>query len=104
MPECDGNYSPGCHRCNASSWLRWYKRFAPQNARGAIGDTLGVRGLIVGTGGAGLERQEGSSRLSRVLNASIHDIVMTFHSGSYGWQFTKRRKNIRRLSGRPLPW
>jgi len=89
MPECDGNDPTAYSRYNLGGRLRRYKGFAPQNASGAIGNTLGVREFIVGTGGAGLERQEGSSRLARVLNATIHDIVMTLHSGSCGWQFAK---------------
>jgi hypothetical protein len=82
IPGCDGNDATAYSRRNLGGRLHRYKRFAPQNASGAIGNTLGVREFIVGTSGAGLERQEGSSESSRVPNVTIHEIVMKLQSGA----------------------
>jgi hypothetical protein len=45
-----------------------------------------IRELIIGTGGAGLERRKGSN--TQLLTAMTRDIVMTLHSRSRDWQFT----------------
>jgi hypothetical protein len=89
MPECDGNDPAAYSRRNLGGRLRRYKRSAPQNASGTIDNTLGVRELIVGTSGADLERQEGNSELSRVLNATIHDAVMRLQDEATAGNSTK---------------
>jgi hypothetical protein len=58
MPDCDSDDPAAYSRRSLGGRLHRYKRFAPRNASGAIGTTLGVHDFTVGTSGAGLERQE----------------------------------------------
>ena len=67
---------------------RWYERFAPQNASGAIDNAHGVREFIVGTGGAGLDTPGTEVPTSQVLNNTTHGVIrITLHNGSYDWKF-----------------
>jgi peptidoglycan/xylan/chitin deacetylase (PgdA/CDA1 family) len=66
----------------------WYERFAPVNASGVSDPTYGIRGFVVGTGGAPLDTPATPLPTSQVVNDTTHGIIkLTLHAGSYDWSF-----------------
>jgi hypothetical protein len=64
-----------------------YERFAPQDANGNAAP-LGVRELIVGTGGANLVAIDTVQPNSEVRSATTIGVLrLTLHPSSYEWQF-----------------
>jgi acid phosphatase type 7 len=65
-----------------------YERFAPQDARGALDGTYGVRQFVAGTGGKELYSFTSIQPNSRVRDQSSYGVlVLTLHSDSYDWRF-----------------
>ncbi len=72
-----------------NSHMRDYERFAPQTPAGAADPTNGIREIIVGTGGEGLD---GANTLitanSEVRISGVYGVLkLTLYDGSYSWQF-----------------
>jgi peptidoglycan/xylan/chitin deacetylase (PgdA/CDA1 family) len=66
----------------------WYERFTPMDGAGNPDPNLGIREIIAGTGGAGLDTPATQLATSVVLNNTTHGVLqMTLHAGSYGWRF-----------------
>ncbi len=64
-----------------------YERFAPQNSSGAA-DPAGLREIVVGTGGEGLEVLGARAANSVVVNAvTLGVLKLTLHPTSYDWDF-----------------
>jgi hypothetical protein len=66
-----------------------YERFALQNPNGVADPGRGIRGFVVGTGGAGLASfGSGVAPNSEVRNSSTWGVLkLTLHPSSYDWQF-----------------
>src|SRR5205085_3402550 len=69
--------------------MRDYERFAPQTPAGAADPVNGIREIIVGTGGEGLDNANtliipnSEARISGVYGV----LQLTLYDGSYAWQF-----------------
>jgi hypothetical protein len=64
-----------------------YERFARQNSSGTA-DAMGIREIVVGTGGAGLYSFSTTQPNSEVRNATTHGVLkLTLHPASYDWDF-----------------
>jgi hypothetical protein len=69
--------------------MRDYERFAPQTTAGAADPVNGIREIIVGTGGEGLDNPNtliipnSEARISGVYGV----LQLTLYDGSYAWQF-----------------
>ena len=69
--------------------MRDYERFAPQTPAGAADPLNGIREIIVGTGGEGLDSPNtliipnSEARISGVYGV----LKLTLYDGSYAWQF-----------------
>ena len=70
--------------------IRQYERFAPQNV-GGTADPNGIREIIVGTGGEGLDATPtptGMAANSEKLIAGEYGVLkLTLGDGTYSWQF-----------------
>ena len=65
-----------------------YERFAPLDPTGAVDQIRGVRQLIVGTGGVGLNSFGATHPGSEVRNNGTHGIVkLLLHPWGYAWEF-----------------
>jgi len=69
--------------------MRDYERFAPQAPTGVADAVTGIREIIVGTGGEGLD---GANTLitanSEVRISGVYGVLqLTLADGSYSWQF-----------------
>ena len=65
-----------------------YERFAPQNGSGGLDQAIGVRELVVGTGGRSVYGAGTPIANSEVLNNSTFGALkLTLHANSYDWQF-----------------
>jgi len=66
-----------------------YERFAPQTAAGAADPVNGIREIIVGTGGGGLDLPNTLIiPNSEVLISQVYGVLkLTLADGAYGWQF-----------------
>ena len=66
-----------------------YERFAPQTPLGAADPTNGIREIIVGTGGGGLDAANGNiTANSEVQISGVYGVLkLTLGDGSYSWQF-----------------
>ena len=66
-----------------------YERFAPQTPLGAADPTNGIREIIVGTGGGGLDGANGNiTANSEVQISGVYGVLqLTLGNGSYSWQF-----------------
>jgi PKD repeat protein len=66
-----------------------YERFAPQTPLGAADPTNGIREIIVGTGGGGLDAPNGQiTANSEVQISGVYGVLtLTLGDGSYSWQF-----------------
>ena len=66
-----------------------YERFAPQTSAGVADPANGIREIIVGTGGSGLDSPNtliipnSEVRISKVYGA----LRLTLGDGTYAWQF-----------------
>jgi len=70
-----------------SGHKHFYERFAPLNANGQP-LTVGMREIIIGTGGEDHAGTPAKITGSQVLNAKTFGIAkLTLHPGSYNWQF-----------------
>ncbi|MEP6527389.1 MAG: chitobiase/beta-hexosaminidase C-terminal domain-containing protein, partial [Nocardioidaceae bacterium] len=66
----------------------WYERFTPMDASGNPDPSYGMREIIAGTGGAGLDTPSTQLATSVALNNTTHGVLrMTLHAGSYDWAF-----------------
>src|SRR5207249_357851 len=69
--------------------MRDYERFAPQTPAGAADPVNGIREILVGTGGEGLDAANtliipnSEARISGVYGV----LKLTLYDGSYAWQF-----------------
>src|SRR4029077_19874754 len=66
-----------------------YERFAPQTPLGAADPTNGIREIIVGTGGGGLDSPNGQiTANSEAQISGVYGVLkLTLGDGSYSWQF-----------------
>jgi PKD repeat protein len=66
-----------------------YERFAPQTPAGAADPTNGIREIIVGTGGGGLDAPNGNvTANSEVQISGVYGVLkLTLGDGSYSWEF-----------------
>jgi PKD repeat protein len=66
-----------------------YERFAPQTPTGAADPTNGIREIIVGTGGGGLDAPNGQiTANSEAQISGVYGVLkLTLGDGSYSWQF-----------------
>lgn len=65
-----------------------YERFAPQDPRGVADDARGIRGFVVGTGGASLYEFQDIQPNSEVRNNKAHGVLkLTLHPSGYDWEF-----------------
>ncbi len=65
-----------------------YERFAPQNASGALDQSLGIREFIVGTGGSDHTSIATIAANSELRNTATFGVLkLTLHATSYDWQF-----------------
>jgi hypothetical protein len=65
-----------------------YERFAPQNPKGQLDNTRGIRQFVVGTGGAFFTAFGTRAPNSQVRNNSTYGVLMlTLHPTSYDWRF-----------------
>ncbi|PYO79111.1 MAG: alkaline phosphatase [Gemmatimonadetes bacterium] len=66
-----------------------YERFAPQTPDGAADPTNGIREIIVGTGGGGLDAPNTLiTANSEVQISGVYGVLkLTLGDGSYSWQF-----------------
>ena len=69
--------------------MRDYERFAPQTPAGAADPTNGIREIIVGTGGEGLDSPNTLiTANSEVRISGVYGVLqLTLYDGSYSWQF-----------------
>src|SRR5204862_3232100 len=69
--------------------MRDYERFAPQTAAGAADPTNGIREIIVGTGGEGLDSPNTLITANSEMRISgVYGVLkLTLYDGSYSWQF-----------------
>lgn len=107
-------YSSGLHGSDARTQALWevlyrhgvsvvlgghdhhYERFAPMNDRGERDDARGIRGFVVGTGGARLYELKDARPLSVVRdNAHWGILQLTLHGESYDWAFLPVAGGIR---------
>jgi 3',5'-cyclic AMP phosphodiesterase CpdA len=64
-----------------------YERFAPQD-EGGKATPLGMRQIVVGTGGGGVYQFEASAANSEVRGNSAYGVIkLTLKAGSYDWEF-----------------
>jgi PKD repeat protein len=69
--------------------MRDYERFAPQTPDGAADSARGIREIIIGTGGEGLD-EPNTNRIgnSEVNISQVYGVLrLTLAAGSYGWKF-----------------
>jgi hypothetical protein len=65
-----------------------YERFAPQTPDGLVDLARGIRGFVVGTGGAGLYALEHPAANSEVRNNTTRGVLkLTLYSDRYDWTF-----------------
>jgi acid phosphatase type 7 len=65
-----------------------YERFAPQDPKGKLDRSRGIRQFVVGTGGAFFTPFGSRLPNSEVRNGSTYGILkLTLHPASYDWQF-----------------
>ena len=69
--------------------MRDYERFAPQTPTGAADSVNGIREIIVGTGGEGLDSPNTLIiPNSQVRISGVYGVLkLTLYDGSYSWQF-----------------
>ncbi|HEV8399056.1 MAG TPA: Ig-like domain-containing protein, partial [Gemmatimonadales bacterium] len=67
---------------------RLYERFAPQTPD-EVADPQGLRQFTVGTGGQGVDKFAGGSRVNSVVRAdNLYGVLkLTLADGTYGWDF-----------------
>ena len=72
-----------------------YERFAPQTPLGAADPTNGIREIVVGTGGAGLDGANGNIIAnSEVQISGVFGVLkVTLAEGSYSWEFVPVGQN-----------
>jgi hypothetical protein len=78
-----------------------YERFAPQDDKGALDTTYGVREILVGTGGY-FHYALGAARKpnSQVFNSDTYGVLqVALHPGSYDWEFVPEAGKTFRDSG-----
>jgi hypothetical protein len=65
-----------------------YERFRPQDWRGQLESTRGIREFVVGTGGTSLRPFEEIQANSQVRNRTAHGVLrLRLHEGMYRWRF-----------------
>jgi calcineurin-like phosphoesterase family protein len=65
-----------------------YERFAPQNPKGALDRSRGIRQFVVGTGGAFFTALGSRVANSEVRNNSTYGVLtLALHPASYNWRF-----------------
>ncbi|HEY6853472.1 MAG TPA: PKD domain-containing protein, partial [Gemmatimonadales bacterium] len=87
-PFWDDLYAAGAELI-VNAHMQDYERFAPQTSAGAADPANGIREIVVGTGGAGLDAPNtliianSEARVSGVYGV----LKLTLADGSYSWQF-----------------
>src|SRR5205823_7658621 len=68
---------------------RDYERFAPQTPDGAADSVNGIREIIIGTGGEGLDQPNTNRIPNSLVNISqVYGVLrLTLADGSYSWRF-----------------
>ena len=86
-PFWDDLYAAGAELI-INAHMQDYERFAPQNSAGAA-DPNGIREIIVGTGGSGLDSPNTLIIPNSQVNISgVYGVLkLTLSDGSYSWQF-----------------
>ena len=89
-PFWDDLYAAGAELI-VNAHMRDYERFAPQTPAGAADPVNGIRQIIVGTGGEGLDQ---ANTLiipnSEVQVSGVYGLLkLTLSDGSYSWQFVR---------------
>jgi acid phosphatase type 7 len=65
-----------------------YERFAPQNPKGQLDRSRGIRQFVVGTGGAFFTAFASAAPNSEIRNGSTYGVLyLTLHPTSYDWRF-----------------
>jgi len=87
-PFWDDLYAAGAELI-INAHMQDYERFAPQTPLGAADPTNGIREIIVGTGGGGLDAPNGQiTANSEVQISGVYGVLkLTLGDGSYSWQF-----------------
>ena len=87
-PFWDDLYAAGAELI-INAHMQDYERFAPQTSAGVADPANGIREIIVGTGGSGLDSPNtliipnSEVRISKVYGA----LRLTLGDGTYAWQF-----------------
>ena len=77
-----------------------YERFAPQTPDAVRDDARGIRGFVVGTGGAILNGFGNPKPNSEVRNADTYGVIrFTLNPQTYDWEFVPEKGQIFRDSG-----
>jgi PKD repeat protein len=86
-PFWDDLYAAGAELI-INAHMQDYERFAPQNSAGAA-DPNGIREIVVGTGGSGLDSPNTLIIPNSQVNISgVYGVLkLTLADGSYSWQF-----------------
>jgi len=87
-PFWDDLYAAGAELI-INAHMQDYERFAPQTPTGAADPTNGIREIIVGTGGSGLDSPNTLIiPNSEVQISGVYGVLkLTLGDGSYSWQF-----------------
>ena len=87
-PFWDDLYAAGAELI-INAHMQDYERFAPQTPLGAADPTNGIREIIIGTGGGGLDAPNGQiTANSEVQISGVYGVLkLTLGDGSYSWQF-----------------
>jgi hypothetical protein len=87
-PFWDDLYAAGAELI-INAHMRDYERFAPQTSAGVADPVNGIREIIVGTGGEGLDAPNTLITPNSEVNLSgVYGVLkLTLADGSYGWQF-----------------
>ncbi|HYU90690.1 MAG TPA: PKD domain-containing protein [Gemmatimonadales bacterium] len=87
-PFWDDLYAAGAELI-INAHLRDYERFAPQTSAGVADPANGIREIIVGTGGEGLDNPNTLiTANSEVRISGVYGVLkLTLYDGSYSWQF-----------------
>src|SRR4029077_7911087 len=86
-PLWDALYAYGAELV-LNAHYRVYERFIPQTSTGLVDTAYGIREIIVGTGGAGLNTFDSIRPNSQVRNSGTPGVLkVTLNTNSYNWQF-----------------
>jgi len=86
-PLWDALYAYGAELV-LNAHYRVYERFIPQTSTGLVDTAYGIREIIVGTGGAGLNTFDSIRPNSQVHNSGTPGVLkVALNTNSYNWQF-----------------